>query len=80
MPPVPFRIPSGIRMVKINAKTGQRAAPGDEQVIWEAFKSGTEPTDRVYILESGGINTMPSVTGSLSTPREAAATGTGGLY
>lgn len=38
-PGVPFRIPSGIRLVRVNAKTGQPAAPGDPNVILEAFKA-----------------------------------------
>lgn len=59
----PFRIPPGIRNVQINAETGQRANPGDEKVIWEAFVMGTEPTDNMYILDDGGINLMPSMIG-----------------
>lgn len=42
-PPVPFRVPSGLRMVRVNAQTGQLAASGDSKVIWESFKRGTEP-------------------------------------
>ncbi len=36
---VPFRIPSGIRLVRVNAKTGRPAGPGDPNVILEAFKA-----------------------------------------
>ncbi len=60
VPLTPFRIPPGIRNVQINAKTGQRANPGDEKVIWEAFVTGTEPTDNIFILDEDGINLMPS--------------------
>lgn len=38
-PGVPFRIPSGIRLVRVNAKTGKPAAPGEPNVILEAFKA-----------------------------------------
>ncbi|HNS86936.1 MAG TPA: penicillin-binding transpeptidase domain-containing protein, partial [Parvularculaceae bacterium] len=38
-PGIPFRIPSGIRLVRVNAKTGQPAGPGDPNVILEAFKA-----------------------------------------
>ncbi|MEK7266834.1 MAG: penicillin-binding protein 1A [Pseudomonadota bacterium] len=38
-PGVPFRIPSGIRLVRVNAKTGRPAGPGDGNVILEAFKA-----------------------------------------
>jgi len=43
-PATPFRIPPGIRLVRVNYKTGQRVQPGDTGlVIWEAFRPGTEP-------------------------------------
>ncbi len=35
---VPFRIPSGIKLVRINHKTGKPATPNDDVVIWEALK------------------------------------------
>lgn len=38
-PGVPFRVPSGIRLVRVNAKTGRPAGPGDGNVILEAFKA-----------------------------------------
>ncbi|HRK97675.1 MAG TPA: penicillin-binding protein 1A [Alphaproteobacteria bacterium] len=41
--PTPFRVPSGVRMVQVNAKTGQRTYAGDPNAIWEPFLSGTEP-------------------------------------
>lgn len=62
-PPAPFRRPPGIRSVMINAKTGARANPGDADVIWEAFKAGTEPTDVMYILDEGGIRELPYYNG-----------------
>ena len=57
-PPTPLRIPPGIRQVKINAETGARARPGDTKTIWEAFLAGTEPTDKIYILDGHGISMM----------------------
>ena len=44
-PAVPFRIPPGIQLIRINRKTGFRAAPGDPSTILEAFKPGTQPPD-----------------------------------
>ena len=38
-PAIPFRIPSGIRLVRVNAKTGRPAGPADSNVILEAFKA-----------------------------------------
>ncbi|MEQ8751535.1 MAG: penicillin-binding protein, partial [Amphiplicatus sp.] len=36
---IPFRVPSGVRLVRVNAKTGQPARLGDGNVILEAFKA-----------------------------------------
>ena len=81
-PLVPFRMPPGIRNVQINADTGARAAPGDERVIWEAFVTGTEPSENIYILDADGINLMPgfAVEEEPGAPAVEATTGTGGLY
>ena len=81
-PAIPFRIPPGIKQVLIDANDGTRAQPGDEKVIWEAFLPGTEPTDKVYILDGNGISLMPSAGGmsggEIDTNRPIV--GTGGLY
>jgi penicillin-binding protein 1A len=42
-PAIPFRVPPGVRLVRLNAKTSQLAAPGDKRVILEAFRPGSEP-------------------------------------
>jgi len=42
-PGIPFRVPPGIRLVRVNATTGRLAEPGDKTVIFEAFKAGGEP-------------------------------------
>ncbi len=43
-PDIPFRIPEGVRLVRVAAATGLPAVPGDESVILEAFRPGTEPS------------------------------------
>jgi penicillin-binding protein 1A len=43
VPATPFRIPPGVRLVRINPETGQLAQAGDSRVIYEAYKPGTEP-------------------------------------
>ncbi len=50
----PFRIPPAVSLVRINAKTGQLARPGDETVILEAFKIGTEPGRGKQAVVRGG--------------------------
>jgi len=39
----PFRIPSGIRLVRVNRQSGLLTSPSDPRMILEAFKPGTEP-------------------------------------
>jgi penicillin-binding protein 1A len=50
-PATPFRVPPGIRLVRVDYYTGERAAPGAGKVIWEAFKPGTEPTGHVNVIQ-----------------------------
>jgi penicillin-binding protein 1A len=54
-PPIPFRIPPGLDIVRVDAKTGQVAAPGDRNAIEMPFKPGTEPkpADAEMVLNGG---------------------------
>ena len=52
-PAVPFRVPSGIRLVRVNASTGLVAQRGEKRVILEAFKPGTEPTELGPVVDGG---------------------------
>ena len=49
---VPFRVPSGIRFVRIERESGALPGPGSNDVIVEAFLPGTEPTRRAASRES----------------------------
>ena len=54
---IPFRVPKGIRLVRVNPMTGKRTRPGDKLVILEAFKAGTEPEalmERGVVLPHNG--------------------------
>ncbi len=42
--PAPFRIPAGVRLVRIDAMTGLLPSPTTTNTILEAFRPGTEPT------------------------------------
>ncbi len=78
-PITPFRIPEGVRLVRVNAKTGQLAQANDEAVIWEAFIPGTEPNENMLILDSQGVDDG-SLNFITSPVNEAPTTGTGGIY
>ena len=54
-PPVPFRIPSGVRMVRIDADTGLLPNPDSKRVLIEAFRPGSEPTTAVAAAAAGGV-------------------------
>lgn len=85
----PFRVPPGIRLVRVDPKTGQPAQPGQRNAILEAFKPGTEPGgggDRRILdgSEEGGSGfAYPSADsgnasgGAGTAPTPAAASGGG---
>jgi penicillin-binding protein 1A len=43
-PATPFRVPPGVRLVRIDADTGLLPGPDTKSVILEAYMPGTEPT------------------------------------
>jgi penicillin-binding protein 1A len=43
-PAVPFRVPTNIKLIRVDPRTGMRAVPGGPQIL-EAFKPGTAPPD-----------------------------------
>ena len=80
-PATPFRIPEGVRLMRVSHATGQPAGPGDSGLIWEAFKPGEEPRrdDPAQVLTGqvpggtlGGAATGPAP--------EAPRTSGSGLY
>ncbi len=71
-PAVPFRIPPGIKLVRINRKTGLRARAGESDTILEAFKPDTEPPDTYSAIgwtsEGGGAFGAPGQDGDSYYP------------
>ena len=83
-PGIPFRVPPGVRLVRVQAETGLPARPGDRNVILEAFKPGTEPSQERRVLD-GSEEDMPVGAVSIGGPSpaetgRAPVQGTGGLY
>ena len=58
---VPFRIPPGIKLVRVSLRTGLRAQGGEPDTVLEAFKPYEEPDDAYSVIgftnESGGFFT-----------------------
>ena len=52
----PFRVPPGIRMVRMNTETGQPAMPADDRrkIVLEAFRRGTEPGNNTALIVIDG--------------------------
>ncbi len=73
---VPFRIPPGMILIRVNAETGQPAKPGEAGVIIEAFKPGTGPDPNAY---ADGLNGT-SASRFQSGKSRNVTKGTGGLY
>jgi penicillin-binding protein 1A len=61
--PTPFRIPPGLRLMRVNLSDGM-PAPGDPSAIWEAFKPGTEPVPGApYYVVDGDTPFVPGGNG-----------------
>jgi penicillin-binding protein 1A len=79
-PAIPFRIPAGIKLIRVDPKTGMRVTPGSGgPSILEAFKPGTAPPDNYATM---GVADADGRTLILSPDADRAIirSGTGGLY
>jgi penicillin-binding protein 1A len=46
-------MPQGIKLIRVNRMTGERASEGDGDTIIEAFKPNEEPEERKSIFGTG---------------------------
>ena len=83
-PATPFKIPAGIKLVRVDAKTGLRAGPCDTgRTIMEAFKPGTAPPDNYSVIGVADADgrMMPSQSGGQPDAGSfIIRPGTGSLY
>jgi penicillin-binding protein 1A len=79
-PAQPFRVPPGIKLIRVNAKTGFRAQAGDERVILEAFKPGTQPSDGYSMIGQTDGDGRPFGGGISQDADRAILRGPGGLW
>jgi penicillin-binding protein 1A len=76
-PATPFRVPPGIKLVRVNVASGTRAGGGEGGgTILEAFKPGTAPPEG-YASYPGGASASAAVSPEAD---RAVGAGTGGLY
>jgi penicillin-binding protein 1A len=71
-PATPFRVPPGVKLIRINPGSGLRAG-NEGSAILEAFKPGTAPPDNYSVIGLGASGVTPEA-------ERAAGAGTGGLY
>jgi penicillin-binding protein 1A len=78
-PAIPFKIPPGIRLVRVDAKTGLRAGPDSGRSILEAFKPGTAPADNNVVAGDASVDGRAAGI-SPDADRAIVRSGTGDLY
>jgi len=76
---IPFKVPAGIKLIRVDQMSGMRAGPGEGgRTILEAFKPGTAPPDNYSVIgvadADGRSLPPPDADRSLFLP------GTGRLY
>jgi penicillin-binding protein 1A len=87
-PAIPFKVPAGIKLIRVDAKSGMRAGPGETgRTVLEAFKPGTAPPDNYSVIGvadadsgggGGGMRMMPQ--GAAPDAGSIMRPGTGSLY
>src|SRR5277367_2146504 len=80
-PAIPFKVPAGIKLIRVVSKTGMRAGPGEGGgTILEAFKPGTAPPDNyvIGVADPDGRTLIPQ--GASPDAGNIMRPGTGGLY
>jgi penicillin-binding protein 1A len=82
-PATPFKIPAGIKLIRVVSKTGMRAGPGETAgTILEAFKPGTAPPDNYSVIGVADADSNRTLIPQGTTPDAGSIMrpGTGGLY
>jgi len=88
-PATPFRVPSGVRLVRVDADSGFLPGSNTESVVLEAFLPGTEPkevTPQNYDIYEAGTQTSDATTDRNAIQRnqlpnqQQSAPRAGGLY
>ncbi len=77
-PAVPFRVPPGIKLIRIDPKSGMRIAAGSAGGLLEAFKPGTAPPDSYSVIGYEGGDYRPPM--GVSPEADRAVMRPSGLY
>jgi penicillin-binding protein 1A len=79
-PAVPFRVPPGLLLVRVDANSGQPAPPSDPNAILEAFRPGTQPGSAPEAFRAARSSPPPASGVVAPIQNLAPDVGTGGLY
>ncbi len=84
-PVIPFRVPPGVRLVRVDPESGRPAEPGQRNAIWDAFLPGTEPSTERVVLDGSAdgqawLRPERGPVGPVSSGEGEGMAGTGGLY
>ncbi len=80
-PPTPFRIPPGVRLVKVNRHTGRQTHNDGPGVIMEAFRFGTQvPQQRRHEEDGPAMANDDSMDNGIDPEPITEIPGTGGVY
>ena len=64
-PAVPFRIPPGIKLIRVSLRTGLRAGSNDSDAIMEAFKPNEEPDDAYSVIGFSDVAASTATEGAV---------------
>jgi penicillin-binding protein 1A len=78
-PPVPFRVPAGVKLVRVDPRSGTRVGPGSPAIL-EAFKPGTAPPDGYAYADYEGESRPGRAWSVTPDDDRAIRRGPGGLY
>jgi penicillin-binding protein 1A len=79
-PATPFRVPAGIKLIRVNSATGTRAGGEGGGTILEAFKPGQAPPEYVPPEPEEAPQAEYSPAPPPGTPQRAVGVGPSGLY
>ncbi|WP_134495678.1 penicillin-binding protein 1A [Microvirga pakistanensis] len=79
-PATPFRVPPGIKLIRVNASTGTRAGGEGGGTILEAFKPGQSPPEYYAAQEEEVPQAEYAPAPPEAMPRRAVGATPGGLY
>ncbi len=79
-PAAPFRMPSNMRLVRVNTDTGQVAGNNSPNAIWVPFIPGSEPGSDMIVLDTKGLGNLPDTNGNNNGNNASTLSGTGGFY